>query len=93
MAGEGAASQPRSETGHCVEHLVHVRHHIGATGVDMGAARSAQCDVQHGAAFRDVDRLAGEHRVAPCRHPALLGQRQEELHRLAGDAVLRVVEE
>ena len=49
--------------------------------------------VQHGAAFRGVDLLAGEHRVAPLRHAALFGEPQQQPQRLVGDAVLRVVEE
>ena len=57
------------------------------------SARRAQRHVQHGAAFRGVDLLAGEHRIAPFRHAALLRQPQQQPQRLIGDAVLRVVEE
>ena len=81
------------EIRHRVEHLVDVRHHVGAVDLDAGAARRAQRDVQHGAAFRGVDLLAGEHRIAPLRHAALFGQLQQQPQRLVGDAVLRVVEE
>ena len=41
----------------------------------------------------DVDPLAREHGVAPLRHARLLGQPQQQVERLVGDAVLRDVEE
>jgi hypothetical protein len=36
--------------------------------------------------------FAPEHRLAPLREPALLGERHEQLERFVGDPVLRVVE-
>ena len=93
MADEGAAAQARRESGHRVEHPVDIRHHIGAVDLDAGAARRAQRDVQYRAAFRGVDLLAGEHRIAAFHHAALFGKLQQQPQRLIGDAVLRVVEE
>ena len=46
-----AAAQPRGEVGHRVQHLVDVRHHIGA--IDLDAASRAARATQH-AARRDV---------------------------------------
>ena len=54
---------------------------------------SAQGDVQDGAVFGDVDLVAAEHGVDAGAEAGLLGQLQQQLQRLVGDAVLRVVEE
>ena len=54
--------------------------------------RRAQGHVQDGAVLRDVDLLAAEHGVDPRAQAGFLGQLQEQLERLVGDAVLRVVE-
>ena len=60
---------------------------------DRRARGRAQGDVQDGAVLRDVDVLAGEHRVDPLAEPGLLGELDEQAQRLVGDPVLRVVEE
>ncbi len=49
--------------------------------------------MQDGSIFRDVDFLAAEHGVDPRPQIALLGQLHEQLERLVGDAMLRVIEE
>ena len=49
--------------------------------------------MEDGAALGAVDLLAGEHPLAPALDLGLLGEREEELHRLVGGAVLRVVDE
>jgi hypothetical protein len=48
--------------------------------------------VEDRAALGRVDGIAPEHRLGPLPEPALLGESGQEPHRLAGDAVLRVVE-
>ena len=53
----------------------------------------AQRDVQDGAVLGDVDLVAAEHGVDARAQAGLLGQLQQQLERLVGDAVLRVVEE
>ena len=78
MADEGAAAQARRESGHRVEHLVDSRHHIGAVDLDARSARRAQRHVQHRAAFRGVDLLAGVHRIAALHHAALFGKPQQQ---------------
>jgi len=71
-------------------HYIILRRRLNST---TSATRRPERDVQHGAAFRRVDLLAGKHRVAPAGDPAIVDQRQKELQRLVGDAVLGVVEE
>ena len=73
--------------------VVHLGDHVDPVDDERAVARHPQRDVQHGTVLRDVDVLAGEHRVAPLRHAALLGERDEQAQRLVGDPVLRVVEE
>ena len=75
---EGAAAQTRRESRHRVQHLMDIRHHVGAVDLDARSARRAQRHVQHRAAFRGVDLLAGEHRIAPLRHAAFFGQPQQQ---------------
>ena len=67
-------------------------HDVLAVDHDRRAARRAQRHVQHGALLGDVDLLAPEHRVDAPAQVALVGELQEQLQRLVGDAVLRVVE-
>ena len=72
---------------------MHLRHDVLAVDADVGVRRRAQRDVQDGAVLGDVDRLAGEHRIAQRRRrSARFGEREEERHRLGDDAVLRIVE-
>ena len=59
---------------------------------DRLALWRAQRDVQHGAIFGCVDLLAAEHRVDPRAQARLFGELQQQLERLVGDAILRVIE-
>ena len=93
VTGEGAAAQAGGEGGHCIQHLVHVRHHVGAIDLDAGAPGRPQRHVKHGAALGRVDLLTREHGIAPFRHAARLRQLQQEAQGLVRDPVLRVVEE
>ena len=81
VAGPRAVAHLRRERRHAVEHRVHAGDDVLAIDLDHGAARSAQGDVQHRAAFGRVDLLAAEHGVAPRRHAAFLGETHEQLHR------------
>jgi hypothetical protein len=92
VAQPGAGADAVGEGGHPVEHGVHIGHDIVAVDLDALALRCPQGDVQHRAVLGDVDVLAAEHRVDAVPQPALLGQRDEEAHRLVGHPVLRVVE-
>jgi hypothetical protein len=83
---------PVGEVRHPVQHLVDLLDHIGAVNDQVFAGRHAQRHVQHGAVLGDVDVLAAEHGVAALGHAGLLGQRDEQPHRLVGDPVLGVVE-
>jgi len=47
--------------------------------------------VQHGSALGGIDQLAGEHRVAPCRHAALVCEFDQQLAREQVPAVLRQI--
>ena len=88
-----AAADLVGEARHLVEHGVDLGHDVLAVDQDRLAFRGAQGDVQHGAILGDVDLLAAEHRVDPVAQARLLGQLQQEVERLVGDAVLGVVEE
>ena len=80
------------ESGHPVEHLVHLRDHIHAVDHERGALGHPQRDVQHGPVLGHVDPVAAEHRVPALGHPGLLGQLDQQPQRFVGDAVLGVVE-
>ena len=60
--------------------------------LDRRALRGAQGDVQHGAALGDVDRLAGEHRVAPLGDAGGRGDVEQGGHHGVVDALLGVVD-
>ena len=66
-------------------------YHIGAADDDRRALGRAEGHVQHRPVLRDVDPPPAEHVVRPLADLGPLGQRPEELERLAGDQVLRVV--
>ena len=87
-----AAADAVGEVGHLVEHGVDLGHHVLAVDDDRRALGRAQRHVQDGAVLGDVDLLAPEHGVDPLAQAGLLGQLQQELERLVGDAILRVVE-
>ena len=81
-----------AERRHPVEHLVHLGHHVFAVGHNRRAARRAQRHVQHGTTLCDVDLVAREHRVDPPAQARLVGQRQQQAHRVAVDPMLGVIE-
>ena len=72
---------------------VDLGHHVLAVDEDRPVRAVAQRDVQHGAVLGAVDLLAGEHLVAPALDVGLLREREQQLQRLVGGAVLRVVDE
>ncbi len=95
LAGEAfplAAAHTLRKVAHAVKHGVHLRHNILAVDVDMGVARGAQGDMQHGAVLGDVDLVAAEHGVDVGAQIGLFCQLHEQPHGFVGDAVLGVVE-
>ena len=91
-ARPGAAAHAMREVRHPVEHGVHVGHHVPAVDQDRGVARGAQRHVQHGAFLRHVDLLAPEHRVDPGAQAGLHGEADQQLQRVPGHPVLRIIE-
>ena len=93
VAGPVAAADAVGERRHPVEHGVHVGHHVLAVDLDRGArgARSAMCRT----ARFSVTLIFSPRNIASMRsrRPRLLGEREQQLDRLVGDPVLRVVEE
>ena len=91
-AGPLAAAQPVGEVAHPVEHRVHVGDDVLAVDRQLGTAGQPQRGVQHRAVLRGVDVHAGEHCVAALLQACRAGQVDQQLQRLAGDAVLAVVD-
>ncbi len=92
MTAPLAASHALAERGHAVEDLVDLLDDVDAVDAERPVAGHAERDVQRRAVLGDVDPLAAEHRLAALRHPAVRRQRGQQLDRLVGDPVLRVVE-
>ena len=95
LAGEAlpvAAAHAVAEVGHLVEHGVHVGHDVLAVDFDHGVLRrrSATCST----ARRSVTLIFSPRNMASMRsaRPDSLASCTKQLHRLVGDAVLRVVE-
>ena len=88
-----ARADPVGERRHPVEHLVDLLDDVLAVDDQRAVLRHPQRDVEHGAVLGDVDVLAAEHRVPALGDAALVGELREQLQRLVGDPVLRVVEE
>ncbi len=80
------------KSGHPVEHVVHLRHHVLAIDEDRRRPGGPEGDVQDRAVFGDVDPVAREHGVDPLAQVAFPRQLHEESQRVVGDAVLRVIE-
>ena len=57
-----SAANPVGEVRHPIEHFVDAGHDVLAVGDDRRSARRAQCHVQDGAVFGEVDVVAAEHR-------------------------------
>ena len=60
--------------------------------LDPLVGRGAKGGVEDGAVLGHVDPLAGEHRVTPRLHARGARERDQQGHRVVGDAVLGVVE-
>ena len=71
---------------------MHLGHHVLAVHDDGFALWGAQGHVQDGPLFGDVDLLPAKHGIDTGPQAGFLGQLQEELERLVGDAVLGVIE-
>ena len=78
---------------HVLEDRVHLGHDICAVHDDGTIGAVAQRDVEHGALFGDVDLVPVEHLLGPAFEIRLPGEVAQELHRLLGDAILRVVQQ
>ena len=84
----------RSENAaHFIENRVDGGNDILAVDDDRSALSAPERHVQHGALLCDVDLLAAEHGVYSAAHVALVRKLNEQLKRVVGDAVLRVIEE
>ena len=91
-AADFAGADLVGEAEELLQRRVHLGDDVHPAGADVGVLRRTQRDMQDGAVLGDVDRLAGEHRVAQRNDLGLLGERQKQLHRLDHDAVLGIVE-
>jgi hypothetical protein len=83
----------RGRSRHRGEHRLHVGHDVAAVHQTGSPERLRKRGVEDGAAFGEVDRLAGEHRVAPGGDAAGLGELDEVGERLGVDAGLGDVEQ
>jgi hypothetical protein len=93
VAGPGAAAHGLAEDAHVVQGRAHLGHHVLAAHQNGARRKVAQGHVQHRPALGQVDRLAREHLVAHGFHARGARQLAQQRHGLAGDAVLRVVEQ
>jgi hypothetical protein len=81
-----------AEGAHPLEHGVHFGHDVHAVDLDHGAPRRAQRRVQHRATFGHVDFVASKHRLHTLFDAGRARQPHEQLQRLPGNQVLRVIE-
>ena len=91
-AGPFTVAQPVGEVAHRVEHLVYVRDDILAVDDQLGVSGQPQRGVQYRAVFGGVDVHSGEHLVAALFEVGRPRQLDQQAQRLAGDAVLAVVD-
>src|ERR1700734_3413654 len=68
------------------------RHDILAVQNDRLTLRRAQRNMQHSPVLRNVDLVPTEHRIDLLAQTRFLGQLDQQLQRLVGNAILRVVE-
>ena len=87
-----AAADLVCEGGHAIEHHMHFGHHVDAIDNDALGCGRPQGGVQHGPFFGDIDRFATEHGIDAVAQSAGLGQTDQQLNGLVGDAVFGVVE-
>jgi hypothetical protein len=92
MALPLSAADAVGKRGHSVQNLVHTGHDIHSVDHDGTAAGGAQRYVENRPVFSAVDLVAIEHRVDPLPQSGFLRKLEKELKRLAGDAILRVIE-
>ena len=71
---------------------MHVRHDVLAVDDQLGVPRQSQRSVQHRAVLRGVDVHSGEHLIAAVFEVGRPGKVDQQLQRLAGDAVFAVVD-
>ncbi len=88
-----ARTDPPGDSGHPIEHFVHVGDDVATVDLEAGAAGHTECDVTDRPVLGGVDVLAGEHRVAQLLDagPACDGREQRE--GLVGHPVLGDVDE
>ena len=91
--GDGAGAHAVGEGRHAVEHAVDLGHHVLAVHEDRLAGAVAQRDVQDRPVLGGVDPGAGEHKVAPLRHPARRRELDEQRQRARVDGGLGEVEQ
>ena len=90
--GPVAVADAIAELAHPGQHLVHVGHDVVAVDLDHGVRGRPQRDVEDGALLGDVDRLAGEHRVAARLDAGGRGNGLEGGEDVVVDALLAVVD-
>ncbi len=90
-AFQRAGADAVGELAHCGEHTVDIRHDILAIDYDRCVGAIAQCRMQHGAAFGEIDRNAREHLLAFGRDAAGLRQFFEQHHDLVVHGRLGIV--
>ena len=78
---------------HGCKHSVDVGHDILAIDQDRRVGAVAQCGVQHGTAFGDVDDIAGKHRVALLGDFRSLGDGLQAVQHLVVDGAFRIIEQ
>ena len=93
MALPRAAADPVTKHRHLLQHAIDLGHHVLAVHKNRVIGPIAQCDVQHGAVFRDVDSFAREHLFRPAFDVGLPRQVEQQAHCFFRDAVLGVIEE
>src|SRR5690349_19360696 len=87
VAVPGAASDSLGESGHLVEHLMHLGHYVFAVHEDRRVSRRTQRQVKDSAVFCDVDFLAAKHRINSAAQIGLLGELKQQLEGLVRDAI------
>src|SRR5262249_39425361 len=86
------APHPVAELTHPSKDGMDFRHDILPIDDDRGPGWSAQRSVKHGPIFRNVDLAAGKHGINPFPQSSILGKPEQQLERLVGDAILRIVQ-
>ena len=80
------------EIGHLVEDMMDDGNHVLAIDHDGGVSGRSKRDVEHRAAFRDIDFVTPKHGIDPLAQIRFRGQPQEQSQSLLGDSILRIVE-